>query len=127
MENKLIEEDFTAPGGQYMQLSGTTEGPKRVNLMDILKFQKYLEDELHRAPKVLPAPMSHNVLDAIADLYVKTCSIQSELVQVLQNPLVVDNKEVIHNLKTMYKKFSKIKLIIKSVSQDLEQLDISKD
>lgn len=127
MENKPIVEDFTAPGGQYMQLSGTTEGPKRVNLMDILKFQKYLEDELHRAPKVLPAPMSHNLLDSIADLYVKTCTIQSELVQVLQNPLVVDNKELIKTLKTMYNKFSKIKLVIKSVSQDLEHLDISKD
>jgi len=127
MENKPIVEDFTAPGGQYMQLSGTTEGPKRVNLMDILKFQKYLEDELHRAPKVLPAPMSHNVIDSIADLYVKTCTIQSELIQVLQNPLVVDNKEVLKTLKTMYKKFSKIKLMIKSISHDLEELDISKD
>jgi hypothetical protein len=127
MENKPIQEDFTAPGGQYMQLTGTTEGPKKVNLTDILKFQKYLEDELHRAPKVLPAPMSHNLLDSIADLYVKTCTIQSELIQVLQNPLVVDNKKVMKHLKLMYKKFSKIKLVIKSISQDLESLDISKD
>ena len=125
MENKPINEDFTAPGGQYMQLAGTTEGPKRVNLMDVLKFQKYLEDEIHKAPKVLPAPMQHGVLDQIADLYVKACTIQSELKSVVQNPLVIDNKDVMKHLKSMYNKFSKIKLVVKSISKDLEGLDIS--
>lgn len=125
MQNKPLNEDFTAPGGQYMQLAGMSEGPKRVNLMDVLKFQKYLEDNLHKAPKVLPAPMQNGMLDQVADLYVKACTIQSELQSVTQNPLVVDNDDVMNNLKSMYKKLGKIKLIIKSMSNNLEDLDIS--
>lgn len=125
MKDKPINEDFTAPGGQYMQLAGTVHGPKRVNLMDVLKFQKFLQDNLHKAPKVLPAPLQNGVIDQIADLYVKACSIQSELETVTQNPLVIDNEQASKHLKLMYKKLSKIKLIIKSISNNLEELDIS--
>jgi len=125
MRKKQIHENLTSGGGQ--QLYGGSDGPKRVNLMDVLKFQDYLQDQLTKAPKVLPAPMSHNMLDNIADVFVKINDIQSELMHVLQNPLVVDNDDVVKTLKTMYKKFSKMKLMIKSLSHDLEDLDISKD
>ena len=42
MRKNIVNEDFSAPGGQYMQLTGTTEGPRKVNLLDIVNFQKYL-------------------------------------------------------------------------------------
>lgn len=125
MEKKPIEEDFTTPGGQYMQLTGTHELPRKVNLLDIVNFQKYLEDESTRAPKVIPAPMTGGMIDQIGDIYVAAHTIQTELTKVLQNPLVMDNKQVKLTLKKMHKKFSKIKLIIKSISNDLDQLDVS--
>ena len=125
MRKNIVNEDFSAPGGQYMQLTGTTEGPRKVNLLYILNFQKYLEDETTRAPKTLPAPMNGGMVDQIGDIYIAANTIQSELHKVLANPLVVDDKEVQKTLKKMYKKFSHVKMIIKSVSNDLDQLEMS--
>lgn len=125
MRKNIVNEDFSAPGGQYMQLTGTTEGPRKVNLLDIVNFQKYLEDETTRAPKTLPAPMNGGLVDQIGDMYIAANTIQSELHKVLANPLVVDDKEVQKTLKKMYKKFSHIKMIIKSISNDLDQLEMS--
>ena len=125
MRKNIVNEDFSAPGGQYMQLTGTTEGPRKVNLLDIVNFQKYLEDETTRAPKTLPAPMNGGMVDQIGDIYIAANTIQSELHKVLANPLVVDDKEVQKTLKKMYKKFSHVKMIIKSVSNDLDQLEMS--
>lgn len=125
MKKNIVNEDFTAPGGQYMQLTGTTEGPRKVNLLDIVNFQKYLEDEATRAPKTLPSPMNGGMIDQIGDIYVAANTIQSELHGVLANPLVADDPEVQQTLKKMYKKFSHIKMLIKSISNDLDNLELS--
>lgn len=125
MRKKIVSEDTTTPGGQYMQTTGTTENPRKVNLLDIVNFQKYLEDESTRAPKNLPAPMNGGMIDQIGDIYIAANTIQSELHQVLQNPLVTDNESVQKTLKKMYKKFAHIKMIIKSVSNDLDEMDVS--
>ena len=124
MRKNIVNEDMTAPGGQYMQLTGTSEGPRQVNLLDIVNFQKYLEDELTRAPRNLPSPMNGGLIDQIGDIYVAANTIQSELQKVLQNPLVVDSTDTLNTLKKMYKKFTHIKLIIKSLSNDIDNLEV---
>jgi len=125
MRKNIVNEDQTAPGGQYIQTGGTSENPRKVNLLDIVNFQKYLEDESTRAPKTLPAPMNGGMIDQIGDIYIAANTIQSELHQVLQNPLVTDNETVQKTLKRMYKKFSHIKMLIKSISNDLDEMDVS--
>lgn len=124
MRKNIYNEDTTVPGGQYMQLTGTTENPRQVNLLDIVKFQKYLEDEVTRAPRTLPAPMNGGMIDQIGDIYISANNIQSELQQVLQNPLIADNKDAEKTIKTIYKKLSHIKMIIKSLSNDLDGLEM---
>ena len=125
MENKVLFEDLHMPGGQYTQTVGTTENPRKVSLLDIIKYQEYLDDELQRAPRVLPAPLTDGVLDQIADLYTKATSIQSELEQTMQNPLIVDSEEAVKVVKEMHKKFEKIKLIIKSLGGSLDKLELA--
>lgn len=120
----IYNEDTTAPGGQYMQLNGTTENPRQVNLLDIVKFQKYLEKEVTRAPNTLPTPMNGGMIDQIGDIYISANTLQSELQQVLQNPLIADNEDAEKTIKTIYKKLSHIKMIIKSISKDLDGLAI---
>jgi len=125
MRKNIYNEDTTTPGGQYMQLTGTTENPRQVNLLDIVNFQKYLEREVTRAPKNLPAPMNGGAIDQIGDIYIAANTIQSELQQVLQNPLIVDNKEAEKTIKKIYKKLSHVKMIIKSISGDLDDLEVA--
>ena len=69
--------------------------------------------------------MNGGMIDQIGDIYIAANTIQSELHQVLQNPLVTDNESVQKTLKKMYKKFAHIKMIIKSVSNDLDEMDVS--
>ena len=125
MENKVLLEDITMPGGQYTQTVGTSEKPRKVSLLDIIKYQEYLDDELQRAPRVLPAPLTDGVIDQIADVYANVTSIQSELEQVMQNPLIVDSADAVKVVKLMYKKFEKIKLIIKSLADNMDELELS--
>lgn len=127
-KKKLLFEDLTMPGGQYNQSnnnpSGTSQRPKKVNLTDLIDYQKQTMNQITRAPNVMPFPLTKNVIEQMGDLYVQATKIQSELGQSYQNPLISDNKDTADAVKSMYKKLQKIKLIVKSVADDMKKLDI---
>ena len=72
----------------------------------------------------MPFPLTKNVIEQIGDIYVQAVKVQSELGQSYQSPLISDNKESTDALKGMYKKLEKIKLIVKSVADEMKKLDI---
>jgi len=127
-KKKLLFEDLTQPGGQYNQAnnnpSGTSQRPNKVNLTDLIDYQKRTANQITRAPNVMPFPLTKNVIEQIGDIYVQAVKVQSELGQSYQSPLISDNKESTDALKGMYKKLEKIKLIVKSVADEMKKLDI---
>lgn len=127
-KKKLLFEDLTQPGGQYNQAnnnpSGTSQRPSKVNLTDLIDYQKRTANQITRAPNVMPFPLTKNVIEQIGDIYVQAVKVQSELGQSYQSPLISDNKESTDALKGMYKKLEKIKLIVKSVADEMKKLDI---
>ena len=125
---KLLLEELTQPGGQYNQWSkspaGTQENPKRVNLIDLINYQKEQSADLAMAPNVLPFPLTKNVVEQIGDIYVQATKIQSELGQSYNSPLISDSKEASDTIKNIFKKLEKVKLVVKAVTEDLKKLDI---
>ena len=127
-KKKLLFEDLTQPGGQYNQSnnnpSGTSQRPKKMNLTDLIDYQKQTANQITRAPNVMPFPLTKNVIEQIGDIYVQAVKVQSELGQSYQNPLISDDMNSADALKGMYKKLEKIKLIVKSVADEMKELDI---
>ena len=76
------------------------------------------------APNVLPFPLTKNVVEQIGEIYVQATKVQSELGQSYQSPLISDDEEATKTLEMMFKKLEKVKLIVKSVADDLKKLDI---
>jgi len=127
-KKKLLLEDLTMPGGQYNQSnnnpSGTSQRPKKVNLTDLIDYQQRTANQITRAPNVMPFPLTKNVVEQIGDIYVQATKVQSELGQSYQNPLISDDEDTTDAVKSMYKKLQKVKLIIKSVADDMKKLEI---
>lgn len=127
-KKKILFEDLAVPSGQYNQTdynpSGTSQNPRKVNLLDLLDYQKRANDLMTRAPNTIPYPLTHNVVEQIGEIYVQATKIQSELGQSYQNPLISDDESTTEVIKNLYKKLQKIKLIVKSVADELQQLDI---
>jgi hypothetical protein len=127
-DKKLLLEDLTMPGGQYNQWSkdpsGTSQQPKKVSLIDLIDYQNKNEDDLTKAPNVLPFPLTKNVVEQIGDIYVQSAKIQSELGQAYQSPLISDNETATNTIKSLYKKLERVKLTVKSITQELKKLDI---
>jgi len=127
-KKKLLIEDLTMPGGQYNQWSqgqsGTSQEPKKVSLVDLIDYQNRNTAEMARTPNVLPFPLTKNVVERIGDIYVQSAKVQSELGQSYQSPLISDNEEATNTIKSLYKKLERIKLTVKSITQELKKLDI---
>ena len=127
-KKRLLLDDLTMPGGQYNQWSndpsGTSQNPKKVNLLDLLDAQKRTAENMAMAPNVLPFPLTKNVVEQIGEIYVQATKVQSELGQSYQSPLISDDEEATKTLEMMFKKLEKVKLIVKSVADDLKKLDI---
>ena len=127
-KKKLLFEDLSMPGGSYNQTnnspSGSTQFPRKVNLVDLLDYQKRADDATTRAPNVLPFPLTKNVVEQIGDIYVQSAKVQSEFSQAYQSPLISDDENATKAVKSIFKKLEKIKLIVKSVTNDLKELDI---
>ena len=127
-KKRLLLDDLTMPGGQYNQWSrdpsGTSQNPKKVNLLDLLDAQKRTAENMAMAPNVLPIPLTKNVVEQIGEIYVQATKVQSELGQSYQSPLISDDEEATKTLEMMFKKLEKVKLIVKSVADDLKKLDI---
>lgn len=127
-EKKILFEELTVPSGQYNQTdhnpSGLSQTPKKMNLMDLLDVQRRAKQSMTKAPSVTPYPFTNNLIEQIGDVYIQAAKIQSELGQSYQNPLISDNEKPAKSIKNIYKKMQKIKLIIKSVAQDMKELDI---
>tara|TARA_B100001093_G_C26830571_1_gene1015914 strand:- start:827 stop:1225 length:399 start_codon:yes stop_codon:yes gene_type:complete len=129
-KKKILFEDLSVPGGQYNQTdsnpSGTSQIPRKVNLLDLLDYQKKADGLMNRAPKVVPYPLTQNVIEQIGEIYVQAAKIQSELGQSYQSPLISDDEDAAKTIKSLYTKLQKVKLIVKSVADELKQLDIEK-
>ena len=127
-KKRLLLDDLTMPGGQYNHWSrdpsGTSQNPKKVNLLDLLDAQKRTAENMAMAPNVLPFPLTKNVVEQIGEIYVQATKVQSELGQSYQSPLISDDEEATKTLEMMFKKLEKVKLIVKSVADDLKKLDI---
>lgn len=125
----LLLEDLTVPGNQYnsqgMDGGGQGQKPRKVNLVDLIDYQKKLDDDMSMAPNAMPYPLTTNVVEQIGDIYVQAVTVQTTLSQSYQSPLISDNKEATDSVKSIYKKLQQIKLIVKSVTEDLKKLDIS--
>lgn len=127
-KKKLLFEDLAMPGGSYnntnSNASGTSSPPRKANLVDLIDYQRRNDAATTRAPNVLPFPLTKNVVEQVGDIYVQSAKVQSEIGQAYQSPLISDNEDATKAVKTIFKKLEKIKLIVKSVADDLKELDI---
>ncbi len=127
-DKKLLLEDLTQPGGEYNSHkhnpAGMSQRPKQVSLADLVDYQKRIDNLMTRAPNVMPFPLTSNLVEHIGEIYVQAAKVQSELGQAYQSPLISDDEHATKTLKSLYKKLQKIKLIVKSVADELKQLDI---
>jgi hypothetical protein len=125
---KLLFEELSVPGGEYNSHkdnpSGMSQRPKKVSLTDLLDYQRRTDNLMTRAPNVTPYPLTSNLIEHIGDIYVQAAKIQSELGQAYQSPLISDDENAAKTLKNLYKKLEKIKLIVKSVANEMTELEI---
>jgi hypothetical protein len=127
-KKKLLLEELTVPGGEYNSHkdnpSGMSQRPKKVSLTDLLDYQRRTDNLMTRAPNIVPYPLTNNLIEQIGEIYVQSAKVQSELGQAYQSPLISDDESATKTVKNLYKKLEKIKLIIKSVANELQELEI---
>ena len=123
---EFVTMDQTEGGNKMMQGEERPAGPKHMTLSDIVDQHNKNKETGSKAPNVLPAPLTNNHLEAIASIYVNSAAIQIDIKTAAQNPIIKENRKLLDAVKSVYRKFTQIKKIIKSMDGDLNKFSIEK-
>jgi hypothetical protein len=126
----LLYEDVTMVANQYTAGTSRAHKPVKVSILDIIKSWK---DSNTTDPTGLsnakPAlyPLNDSFVERLADEFLKCNDFQGELRTLAQNPVVQDNDRYKKSVKALHSKFGKIKHIILSMGDDMDNLAIEDD
>tara|TARA_R110002051_G_C8526707_1_gene468866 strand:+ start:261 stop:665 length:405 start_codon:yes stop_codon:yes gene_type:complete len=126
----LLHEDLTMVSNQYT--AGTTRAhkPVKVSILDIIKSWK---DANNTDPEGLSTakptlyPLNDAFVERLADEFLRCNDFQNELSTLYRNPAIQDNDRYKKSVKVLFKKFKKIKNIILSMGNDMDNLAIEDD
>lgn len=126
----LLFEDLTVASNNALGVgdtSGMNLKPKKVSLFDLVKQAKDWESEITRAPNRLPFPLSDGVGEDLSDLYIKTAEIQNKIAQAAKSSIIKDNEKAKKDTEKIYKRLSAIKVQVKKIVSDIDNMDVGTD
>lgn len=96
--------------------------PKQVTLSDVLDSYKRNEPQ---APSPLPAPITNNHLDKLADVYTSVATLAADFEKSKENPVIQKNITAGKGVDQIISKLKTILETIKGMDKDLDQLDVT--
>lgn len=121
----MLFEDLTMVANQYTAGQTRAHKPTKVSILDIVKSWR---DSHTTDPENLtnskPAlyPLNDAFVERLADHFLKCNDFQTELKSLYNNPAINENDTYKKSVNNLYKKFSKIKKILLSMGDDLDNL-----
>jgi len=100
--------------------------PRKVSILDLVQQQNKMQDDIDKAPDIIPAPLNNGIIDHIGNLYITSMDIRDILSQAQNNPLVRDNEKANKIVSKMKTKLEKISEAIKSLGSDIDELSVEK-
>ena len=124
----LLCEDFTLGSNNAMGVGDTGMNlkpeKKQITFFDLLDQAQKMKDEKNETTPTGPYPIQYNVTEDLADAYARLSDAGSKFRQATQNPVISDNPRALKITVKMYKKIKKAQDIIRSFTDDLNDLTI---
>ena len=121
---QLVNEDQVARADKWATgMSGRFMGPRQYTLVDLLKKHDDQHPNNVKAPKGMPASMQ-SMVELVGNLLVDASQIQSAFELALENPVLGGKDKAIAELEGMSRKVSKIKEIVNSIAEDVDNFSI---
>tara|TARA_R110000751_G_scaffold190385_2_gene296194 strand:+ start:318 stop:734 length:417 start_codon:yes stop_codon:yes gene_type:complete len=121
---QLVNEDQVAQSDKWATgMSGRSMGPRQYTLVDLLKKN----DDQHPNNTTAPKNMPHNtqmMIELMGDLLLHADNIQHAFELALENPVLEGKPKASEQLKSMSRKVSKIKSIMKEIADDVDNFSI---
>ena len=121
----ILFEDMTMVANQFTAGQTKAHKPTKVSILDIVKSWRdtnTTDPENLAQNKPAMYPLNDAFVERLADLFLKNNDFQTELKTLFNTPSISENNTYKKSVNNMYKKFSKIKKIIISMGDDLDNL-----
>ena len=121
---QLVKEDQVAQSDKWATgMSGRSMGPRQYTLVDLLKKN----DDQHPNNTKVPKNMPHNtqlMVELMGDLLLHAENIQHAFQLALENPVLEGKPKASEQLKSMSRKVSNIKAIMKEIADEVDNFSI---
>ena len=123
--NTLVE-DTMQSSQNFLGTDNRELKPRKVSIVDLITQYNKLNQDMEKAPNILPAPLNNGIVDHIGDTVTSLESVRMALAEVVENPLIRDNEDSREVVGNMLDKIELIKKGIVSLADDLDDLAVAK-